>query len=423
MKKSDLLKQNRAALEAEIKPLVDAAELSDEQTRSFDDLTKKIETLNVDIAREEKREAMQLANAAGPGGRSISETEEKEVASYSFARAIRLLSNLKEVDGLEGEMNQEGKKEFGLIGKEVRGFTVPMMVLNSRAATGQNVTTAADGGNIVVPDPFIFIESLKSALALTGMGATFLTGLVGNLPLLRGGSFTSAWVAEGANVSFTKEAFTKATMSPKNLMVGGAITKQLLVQTNNVAEKLIRYEIIQSIARGLQDAAINGSGVGAIPTGILATVGIGSVVGGVNGLVPTYGNIVDLETAITSKNAFGNIAYLSNCKVAGKLKQTLRAPATSGFILDNGITNGSPFVTTNAVPSNLTKGTSAGVCSAIIAGVWSELFIGMWGGLDILVDPYTRADYGEIKMVLNQFADVALRNPESFSAMLDALTV
>jgi hypothetical protein len=48
--------------------------------------------------------------------------------------------------------------------------------------------------------------------------------------------------------------------------------------------------------------------------------------------------------------------------------------------------------------------------------------MGMWGGLDIIVDPFTRADYNEIKLVLNQFADVALRNPESFAAMKDALT-
>lgn len=205
-------------------------------------------------------------------------------------------------------------------------------------------------------------------------------------------------------------------------MVAGAISKQLLVQTNNIADQLIRAEIIKAIALGLQDAAINGDGSGATPTGILATNGIGSVVGGATGAAPTWGNIVDLESAILSKNVIGNIAYLTNNKVSGKLKQTLRAANVSGFILEGGYTNGSKLLTTNAIPSNLTKSTSVGVCSALIAGVWSELFMGMWGGLDILVDPYTRADYGEIKLVLNQFADVALRNAEAFSAMKDVLT-
>lgn len=420
MKKSDVLKQQRAALEAEVKPLLEMADLSDDQKRLFDEKTVEIENLNVEIKREEKREAM-IAASGGQNGKTLSNKEDKEISNYSFARAIKLLSDLKPVDGLEGEMHQEGLKEFGSIGKEVKGFTVPLMVLNHRASVGQNVTTAGDGGNLVQTDPYIFIESLKNALVLTQLGAKFLTGLVGNLPLLRGGSFAGSWVAEGSAVSFTKEAFTKATMTPKNLMIAGAVSKMLLTQTNNVAEMLVRDEIVKAIALAIQAAAINGPGTAA-PTGILGTSGIGAVVGGENGLAPTWAHIVDLEGKILIANASGNISYLTNSKVAAKLKQTLKAANVSGYILENGMTNGAKVLTTNAVPSDLTKGTSDGTCSAIIAGDFSELFIGMWGGLDLVVDPFTRADYNEVKLVMNQFADVALRNAASFAAMKDALT-
>lgn len=421
MKKSDVLKQQRTALEAEIKPLLEVADLSDDQKRSFDEITGKIGVLDADITREENRERMLVASAGG-GGVDITNKEKREIGSYSFARAVRLLANKEKVDGLEGEMHQEGCREFAEIGKDVKGFTVPMVVLNQRASTGQNITTAADGGNLLREDPFVFIEALKNALVLVQMGATFLPGLVGTLPLLKGGSFTASWIAEGSSVTFTKEAFSKATMTPKNLMVAGAISKQTLVQTNNIADKLIRDELINAISQGLQNAAINGAGAPA-PTGILGTSGIGSVVGGDNGLAPTWGHIVDLEGKILAANApQGTIAYLTNSKVVSKLKQTLQAAGVPGFIMSGGYTNGAKVFTTNAVPSTLTKGTSDSVCSAIIAGVWSELFIGLWGGLDLTVDPYTRADYNEIKLVLNQFADVACRNAQSFSAMKDALT-
>lgn len=421
MKKSDLLKQQRAALEAEIKPLLEVADLSPDQSRSFDEINGKIEALNLEITREEKRELM-IAASAGASGATLSAKEENEIGNYSFARAIRLLAEGKSVDGLEGEMDKEGRREFASVGKDVKGFTVPMIVLNQRASTGQNITTAGDGGNLLREDPFIFIEALKNALVMVEMGATFLPGLVGTLPLLRGGSFTASWVAEGSAVSFTKEAFTKATMTPKNLMVAGAISKQTLVQTNNIADKLIRDELISAISHGIQLAAINGAGAPA-PTGILGTAGIGAVVGGDNGLAAAWSHIVDLESKVLAANApKGNIAYLTNSKVNGKLKQTLQAAGVPGFIVNGGYTNGSKMFVSNAVPSNLTKGTSEGVCSAIIAGVWSELFIGMWGGLDLVVDPYTRADYNEIKLVLNQFADVACRNAASFAAMKDVLT-
>ncbi|HOI48328.1 MAG TPA: phage major capsid protein, partial [Prolixibacteraceae bacterium] len=254
------------------------------------------------------------------------------------------------------------------------------------------------------------------------LGANFITNLTGNLPLLKGGSFSAAWVPEGGNVNFTKKAFGKATMTPKNLMVAGAISKQLLVQTADVADRLIREELIKAIAHGLQAAAINGSGQDAQPYGILNTVGIGAVIGGENGAIPAWSHIVNLESEIANDNAdLGEIKYLTNTKVRGILKQTLRSAGVSGYIWEGTQMNGYQALTSNVVPSNLEKGTSS-VCSAIIAGVWSELFIGMWGGLDIVVDPFTRADFNEIKLVLNQFADVALRNAEAFAAMKDALT-
>ena len=60
--------------------------------------------------------------------------------------------------------------------------------------------------------------------------------------------------------------------------------------------------------------------------------------------------------------------------------------------------------------------------SAIFFGNWGDLMIGMWGGLDILVDPYTASTTGTVRVIALQDVDVAVRQPASFAAMLDALT-
>jgi len=73
------------------------------------------------------------------------------------------------------------------------------------------------------------------------------------------------------------------------------------------------------------------------------------------------------------------------------------------------------------VPSDLTKGTGTAL-SAIIFGNWNDLMIGQWGGLDIVVDPYTLATTNMLRVVANSWWDVALRHPESFAAMVDAVT-
>lgn len=424
-KKSIELIQKRTALEGKMEPLVlkAADELTPEERSTLGQYHAELKGLNEDIDLQEKNEQFE-ANRAARNGQTITTGDKKDISGYSFARAIRLLAEGKSVDGIEGEMMIEGNAERKALGIETKGFAVPMMVLrNTRASAGQNVTTAADGGNLVKEEDFIFIEALQNALVLSGLGIRILPGLIGNLPLLRGGSFSASWIAEGDAVTLTKESFSKVTMTPKNLVCAGAISRQLLLQTGGIAESLLRQDLIAAIARGLQDAAINGSGQNGQPTGILNTSGIGSVVGGTDGLAPTWANIVDLESKIDIANGMvGNMAYLTNSKVRGLLKTTLKATGVAGYIWEGATLNGYKTAVTNAVPSNLTKGNSTTKCSAIIAGVFSEMFMGMWGGLDLIVDPYTLATSGDIRVVNNQYADIALRNAASFAAMKDALT-
>ena len=84
--------------------------------------------------------------------------------------------------------------------------------------------------------------------------------------------------------------------------------------------------------------------------------------------------------------------------------------------------NGYAAAVTNSVPSNGTVGTSSGVCSDIIFGNFSDLIIGMWGGLDLMVDPYSKSTTGAVRVVVMQDCDVAVRHPESFAAKQDCLT-
>ena len=421
MKKSDDLKQQRAALEAKLNPLLEVAELTDEQKRSFDDFTSQIEGLNTEIAREEKREKL-IATNAGAAGRSIGQSEERDLASFSFVKFMREATK-GNLSGLEAEMNKEGILELSSeVNEQPKGFVIPRMVL-SRASTGQNITTAGDGGNLTNVLPVMYIDALKNALILPAMGANYLTGLVGNLPIVRGGLFSATWAAEGDAVNAAKAALTKITMSAKRLTATGAFSQELLRQGSMDVENWVRNGLITANALAILTAVINGSTPA--PTGILGTANIGSVVGGTDGLAPAWSHIVGLESAVSSSNAdLGKLGYLTNSKVRGKLKQTLKASGVPGFIWDEYGMNGYACGVTNAVPSTLTKGSGTGVsvCSAIIFGNWADLMIGEWGGLDIVVDPFTLKKQGDIEITVHTFADVAVGHPESFAAMKDALT-
>ena len=84
--------------------------------------------------------------------------------------------------------------------------------------------------------------------------------------------------------------------------------------------------------------------------------------------------------------------------------------------------NGYDAVVSNNIRADYTKGTSAGVCSGMAFGNWADLLIGLWGGLDLLVDPYTKSLSGARRVVALQDCDIKFRHPDSFSVAKDILT-
>jgi HK97 family phage major capsid protein/HK97 family phage prohead protease len=305
--------------------------------------------------------------------------------------------------------------------REVKGLIVPHDVLKRDLVVG----TATAGGHTVATNLLTgnMIELLRNKMVLPGLGMQMLTGLVGNIaiPRVTGGA-TAYWVAESGSPTASQQAFDQVAMSPKTLAAQTAISRKLLLQSSLDVEAFVQNDLARVLALELQRVAINGSGTAPEPRGILNVAGIGDVAGGTNGLAPTWAHIVGLETEVSQDNADeGTLAYLTNTKVRGRLKQTSKVSGQNGFIWEDGM-NGYQAAVTNAVPSNLTKGTSSGVCSAIIFGNFADAIMGMWGGLELMVNPYTNAAQGGVLIHAFQDADFVVRHAESFAAMKDALT-
>lgn len=352
----------------------------------------------------------------------LSKTESR---SFSFLRALNALANPTDRRALEAAAFElECSDAVGSkIGKRAQGIYVPFEVLSRDLTVG---TTTA-GGHTVATDVMAsdFISLLRNRMATAALGARMMSGLVGNVAIPRQtGGATAYWVAEGSAPTESQQAFDQVTLSPKTVGAFTDISRKLLLQSSVDIEALVRSDLATVLALAIDAAAINGSGSSNQPRGILNVSGIGSVVGGTNGAAPDWADMVDLESAVSSANAdVGNLAYLTNAKVRGKLKQTEKASSTGQFVWENGNTvNGYNAAVSNQVPSNLTKGSSSGVCSAIVYGNFSDLLVGMWGTLDLTVDPYSQSTSGTMRVVALQDVDVAVRHAESFAAMVDALT-
>ncbi|MHB8947551.1 MAG: phage major capsid protein [Rhodoferax sp.] len=351
---------------------------------------------------------------------------QSEVKNYSVMRAINAMANpgdraAQEAAGFERAASEAvGKK----MGKTARGFFLPSDVQKRDLTAG----TPNAGGYAVATDlrPQDFIGMLRNAMVIDGLGARFLSGLVGQVAIPKqSGAATAYWVAENAAPTESQQLLAQVTMTPKTVGAFTDISRRLLLQSSLDVENMVQTDLATVLGLAIQQAAISGSGASNQPSGLLTLV-TPSVIGGANGLAPTWQNMIDLETAVAAANAdVGAMGYLTNAKVRGKLKSTQKFASTNGQpIWDAGNTpiNGYRAAITNGVPSNLTKGTSVGVASAILFGNFSDLIIGMWGSLDLMVDPYTGSTAGTIRVVTLQDVDVAVRNVESFATMVDALT-
>lgn len=376
-----------------------------------------VDELNMLLVNEAAERAMAQASAAR------NDEELKAVASrFSMAKFIRELGDQRGLTGVEAEVAKMGEEEAARNNVKLVGAAIPMSVLNARGVFGgQTVGTPADGGYLVGTD-LQYQEALRKRLVLTQAGATYVGGLVGNITLIDGAGVSVSWEGENAEVADTKKAFSTREAKPKRCAVNVPISKQLAIQSSFDVDALILNDIYAAHAEALETAALNGSGTGQ-PTGLLNTTGINTVDLGTNGEKPTFAHLVQLETEIALKDADqASLAYITNPKVRGLLKTTLKSTGVSGYIWENNEVNGYAAYVSNLVPSDLTKGSSDKKASAILFGDWSKLWIMSWGGLDLVVDPYTLKKQGAYEVTLNAYHDIFVRRKEAFAVIKDALT-
>lgn len=360
-----------------------------------------------------------------PIGNSWIGMSEREASQFSFTRALRamMLSDWSQA-GFESEASRAVEQKLG---RKAQGVFVPGEVLSFQTR-GLVKSTPSAGGDLVATELLAanFIEMLRAKTQIINLGATVIGGLTGDvaIPKQTGGA-TAYWVAEGQDITLSQPSFGQVTLSPKTVAARTQFSRKLLLQATPDIEQIVRNDLSNVLAVELDRAAVNGSGSNNEPTGVLNTAGIGVVAIGTNGGAPTWDHIVSLIGSVEQNNVLGT-GFLTNSKVKASLSKTF-LNSTYGeipiwqFAQDGeGRLAGYRALTSANVPSNLTKGTGTNL-SAIIFGNWSDLLIGQWGVLDLLLDPYTLAASGGMQVVAMLDVDIAVRHPESFAVIKDAI--
>lgn len=396
-----------------------------EQTSELETLARQLRSIEARLPQQQP-----IASASDSWGAAELPLTAKEQRSYSVIKAMQAAATGDwSKAGFERECSRALEQQTG---RSAQGFMFPAN-LPIQQRTAYITSTAAAAGDLVATDLLAdsFIESLRKRLLVMQLGATMLPGLVGNVDIpRRTGSASTYWVAEGSAVTESNGTFDLVSLRPKTVGALSSWTRIMQLQSTPALEELVRSDMVQQVATAIDLAAITGTGANNQPTGILNTTGIGSVAGGTNGAAISLNHLADLKREVAIDDAdLPSCAYLTNAKVEAALSKL--ATTAGAFILQpDGPTGDSParlfgrrFAVSNQVPSNLTKGSASGTCSAVLYGSFTDLLVGMWGATDVLVNPYG-ANYaaGNVEVRVMQTVDIAVRHPESFAAMKDALT-
>lgn len=359
----------------------------------------------------------------------LQDPEKREIKRFSISKFLRE-AYYNNLTGIEREMNDEAIKEranAGITGGE--RFSIPSILLREGSSEPDpfpfyNIGTATEGAEFAHVTRISYAEALRNNLVCAKAGATYLTGLQGNVRIVKGGGASASWLAEGASAPKEKQTFSAITMSPKRLQILSGYTLDLLKQTSLDVEVHILRDMIRSHAEALDAAILAGTGSDGQPTGVLNASGINSVAMGTNGGNIDFAKLVQMEEEVGIDNGLlGSLAYITNSKVNSKLKTTPQVAGYPVYLKDsNGMSNGYPVLVSNAVPSDLTKGTSSKKCSAILFGNWNEVLVGQWGGIDILIDPLSSKESAVIEVTAYAYHDVCVRRADSFCKIADITT-
>ena len=348
---------------------------------------------------------------------------DKELQRYSMMKVVRALTNptdkrAQEEAAFEIELSQEAQRQYG---KEARGILVPDDVLSRafNAGGAADTPTGAQSGSNIVDTQYMagsFIDMLRNRTTLMRL-ATQMTGLVGNvdIPKQTGGA-TAYWVGEGVDATEGTPTIGQIGLTPKSVAAFTDITRRLMLQSTPDAEAIVRRDLAAAIALAIDLAGFYGGG-GDEPTGIANVSGINAVdfagaTSGGTGVLPTYAEVVQMESEISADNADVNsMAYVMNSGMRGHFKTTEKFSSTNGSPIWE------PGNTVNGYRSEVTNQIQAG---DLFFGNFADLIIGMWGGLDLTVDPYSLSKSGGTRLVVFQDVDMAVRRVESFCLGRDA---
>ena len=343
---------------------------------------------------EENKPEVQEETEPKENRNNINNTKNIHMSNFSLVKAINDVVNNRNINEDALNVIEMGATEMRKSGLSYSGqIQLPVEERGDAVAA----TVATDGKEIVATDKLNILSPLMGKSILAEAGATFLTGLVGNISIPTYTGSTCGWKGELEAADNGKGTFSSVELSPKRLTSYIDISKQFLTQDSVGAEEMLRADIVNSLVAKLEQTIFgDAAGDTTKPAGIFKDAEV---------VAPSYQGVCEAEAAVTDYSGEKRFVMGPSAKSAFKQATISGTKSDLRLLLEDGEVDGYPVSDSSNV-----------VAGGYAFGDFSELVVAQWGGIDIVVDPYTLATKNAIRLVINAYFDAKVRRDGAIKA-------
>lgn len=414
LKEIDTLKEEIKELKEE--QLEKDLEQLDEKVAEIEDNSEEKEQNSEEkTEKQDESELQETAKELQETAKEDSEEDEKQDENPEKQDDSEDEEEKKEKKSLDKQINIKNKRDIymkqeNFLLKEIRNalkdgkksILVPACT-ETRTVT---VTDQGESPNVVpgVHDSIIeteiqgILEPLYADSILFNLGCRTYSGVpYGDIQIPLMSKTSVGWAGEISAATATGVTFDTVLLSPKRLTAYIDISKMLLKQDTAQAEAAIKRDIVNALNDKLQETFFSDeAGSEVKPAGIFYNQELTEIEG--------FADIADLEATIDDNNISGDRKYVVSNKAKAALRVMPKSSLTNQLMLESGEIDGTPVVATSAIEDK-----------NMVYGDFSNIVICSWDNIELVLDEYTAAINGCIRLIINAYFDFKIVRPEGLA--------
>ena len=300
-------------------------------------------------------------------------------------------------DSEKEEINSKNKRNLNhinmktFITKEIRSaLENGTKKFNLNAETRAIQVTGSNGVHDNVIEETIpgLLEPLYADSIIAKLGVRMYSGMpLSDIRVPAMGKGTAGWVGEVTAAGATNNTFSSVLLQPKRITAYMDISKELIVQDTIGVEDALRRDIYNALVSKMQETFLSADAATTTkPAGIF------------NGITATnidsYEALCDAEAKVDDSNVGGEKKYLMSNKAKAIVRSMAKSALTNELVLNSNNIDGTEVIANSQVPTTM-----------YAFGNFDNIVFAQFGDIEVVVDEYTQAINGCVRLVINAYFD------------------